>query len=125
MPYGGTRALGGFLNLARGLRAMLTRPERLLWARLRARQLGFKFRRQHPLPPYILDFYCAEAHLAVEIDGDSHGRPSVQERDSNRLAQLAAHGIRVLRFTNAEVAGELEVVLGTINEACKEKSPRR
>ena len=48
----------------------------------------------------------------------------MQESDSNRLAELAAHGIRVLRFTNVEVAGELEVVLGTINEACKAKSQR-
>src|SRR5256885_12641504 len=83
----------------RTLRSAGTDAENALWARLRAKRLlGFKFRRQHPCGPYILDFYCPSKHLAVELDGGQHFEPAGQEYDVRRTAFLARRGITVLRF---------------------------
>jgi very-short-patch-repair endonuclease len=72
---------------------------------LRSRRLaGYKFRRQHPEPPYFLDFYCLEARLAVELDGFGHGHPKRQECDAVRDAHLAAQGIQVKRVWNHQLA---------------------
>jgi very-short-patch-repair endonuclease len=80
------------------LRKSTTKPEQLLWSILRGRQLdGLKFRRQHPLEPYIVDFYCADAKLIVELDGESHnGREDFDKRRSEFLAGL---GLIVFRVT--------------------------
>lgn len=101
---------------ARELRANLTHEEAMLWERLRARQLeGFKFRRQHPLGTFILDFCCAAARLVIEVDGDSHFTRT--ERDQARDQLLAAYGYRVLRFRNERVRHELEQVVTEIRTA--------
>ncbi|HEX7599855.1 MAG TPA: endonuclease domain-containing protein, partial [Polyangia bacterium] len=85
----------------RALRGRATDAERLLWRLLRMRQfLGLKFRRQHPLGRYIVDFYCAERRLAVELDGGQHFTVEGQAYDRRRTAYLAALGIRVVRFTS-------------------------
>ncbi|WP_145288044.1 endonuclease domain-containing protein [Pirellulimonas nuda] len=99
------------------LRVNATGPEQKLWNALRARQLsGLKFRRQHPIEPYIVDFFCAEHRLVLELDGDSHeGR---QEYDCQREQFLAFHHFRVLRFTNDEVLTNLDGVLEVILKAC-------
>jgi very-short-patch-repair endonuclease len=92
---------------ARYLRRQMTRAESVLWQRLRDRQLGgLKFRRQHPIGGYILDFYCAAASLAIEVDGPVHARQS--EADANRDALLAERGIQVLRVSNVDVLERLE-----------------
>jgi very-short-patch-repair endonuclease len=105
-------------SFRRDLRANLTPCERLLWARLRGRQLdGFKFRRQHPVGPYIIDFFCAEKDLAIEIDGDSHYVGGQIPRDRERDAYLAQRGIRVLRFTNNDIREEMDGVLAVITGA--------
>ena len=89
-----------------------------MWALLRDRRLaGFKFRRQHPVGPYILDFYCHEARLAVELDGGQHNEPDERARDTKRSAFLEAQGIRVLRFWNNEVFQNTEGVLQAIYDA--------
>ncbi|MEO6012986.1 MAG: endonuclease domain-containing protein [Devosia sp.] len=86
---------------AKDLRRAMTQPERTLWAMLRRNQLGLHFRRQHPLGPYILDFYCAAANLCIEIDGPSHeGQAS---RDAYRTRRLAEDSVRVIRFTADDV----------------------
>jgi very-short-patch-repair endonuclease len=90
----------------------MTRPERTLWALLRRNQLGLHFRRQHPIGPFVLDFYCARAKLCVEIDGPVHA--DQPERDQRRTAWLAGEGIRVLRFTVEAVDGEPAAVLAAI-----------
>jgi very-short-patch-repair endonuclease len=83
----------------RALRRASTDAEAALWGQLRARRLaGFKFRRQHPCGPYILDFYCPHARLAVELDGGQHFEPEAQGYDERRERFLRRHGIRVLRF---------------------------
>lgn len=95
---------------ARALRRSATRAERTLWALLRGRRLqGAKFRRQHPLGPYFVDFFCEEARLVVEVDGAHHFPPP--RRDRVRDALLRAAGLTVLRFTNHEVLTQPERVL--------------
>lgn len=82
----------------------MTPPEVALWVRLRARQPGSpRFRRQHPIGPYILDFYCASAKLAIEVDGLAHDTAGRPERDRKRDAYLARAGITVLRVAAADV----------------------
>ena len=104
---------------ARALRQRATEAERILWEHLRNRRLrGLKFRRQHPLGPYIVDFYCAAHRLVVEIDGPIH--ESHREQDALRSEYLAMYGYRVLRFTNEEVLRDTESVLKRIGEACTE-----
>ena len=97
---------------ARELRQPQTPAERVLWGRLRNRQLGPKFRRQHPIGHFIVDFYCAEAKLAIEIDGDSHA--DQVEYDAERTAWLAEQGTRVIRFTNRQVHQQIDAVLEVI-----------
>ena len=104
---------------AKELRRPLTPQERTLWQRLRNRQLnGLKFRRQHFIHHFILDFYCHEHQLAVEIDGDSHAEPAQLRYDQARTEWLAEHGIRVIRFTNREVEHNLAGVLAEIGRGC-------
>lgn len=103
---------------ARELRREMTPPEKLLWDRLRDRQLeGVKFRRQHPLGPLIADFYCAECRLVVEIDGDIHDLQS--ERDAVRTEQFKQYGYQVIRFRNEQVLNDLGGVLAAIKAACR------
>src|SRR3990167_1874413 len=88
-------------EFAKQLRHELTDCERLLWQHLRNRQLGgFKFRRQYPLPPYVLDFYCAELGLAAELDGGQHFSDEALYKDAERSRYLERYGVRVLRFSN-------------------------
>ena len=97
---------------ARQLRREGTPAERILWEALRGRQLqGMRFRRQHPIETFILDFYCPQHKLVVEVDGGIHTEPTVRERDEERQRWIEAHGYEFLRFTNEEVLHELPRVL--------------
>jgi ATP-dependent helicase HrpA len=105
------------LEHAREMRKHSTDAESLLWHVLRDRQLvGLKFRRQHPLGAYILDFYCHEASLAIELDGGQHAEESQLKHDEKRSAWLEQQGITVLRFWNNEVLTNSEGVLQRISE---------
>lgn len=107
---------------ARELRRPQTPAESRLWARLRNRQLGgFKFRRQHPIGRFIVDFYCVEARLVVEIDGDSH--LDQVEYDAGRTVWLSEQGNSVIRFTNQEIHQQLDAVLEAILDACQNQEP--
>ena len=109
---------------ARQLRRPLTPAEKKLWWKLSAGQLGgFKFRRQHPIGPYIADFCCMERRLVVELDGDTH--VGQEGYDASRTGCLNAQGYRVLRFTNADVHERLSLVLEAILSACEEKTQAR
>ncbi|HYO24539.1 MAG TPA: endonuclease domain-containing protein [Lacipirellulaceae bacterium] len=91
------------------LRHNSTAPERVLWTLLSGRKLeGLKFRRQHPIEPYIVDFYCAEERLVVELDGKSHNER--EEYDKQRSELLAALGLTVFRVTNDDVLTNLDGV---------------
>jgi len=96
------------------LRANMPKPEEVLWQRIRRKQLGVKFRRQHGIGRYIVDFYCPELNLVIEIDGDSHFSTEGKEKDTIRVAFMEALGIEVLRFTNEEVMNQTESVLERI-----------
>ena len=100
---------------AKELRRPLTPAERVLWKRLRRAQLGFNFRRQHPVGRAILDFYCPAGRLCVELDGPIHD--STREYDAARDAWLASHGVWVIRFRNDEVYNDVEDVLARIRAA--------
>jgi very-short-patch-repair endonuclease len=104
------------LALARTLRSQSSDAENVLWRHLRARRLmGYKFRRQTVIEPYIVDFVCLEARLIIEADGGQH---SDQEAyDARRTAWLEGMGYRVMRFWNHEVLGELQSVLEQIQVA--------
>jgi len=81
----------------------MTDAEQLVWYCLRREQLdGFRFRRQHPIERFVLDFYCCEAKLAIELDGEQHNEPDAKARDKERTVFLAAYEIEVLRFWNNE-----------------------
>ncbi|TMJ61204.1 MAG: endonuclease domain-containing protein, partial [Alphaproteobacteria bacterium] len=101
-------------NQARNLRRNMTDAERVLWRELRRNGLGWRFRRQFPIPPYIVDFACLEARLVIEADGGQHNRPG--EHDP-RDADLRAQGWRVLRFWNNEILENRGGVLERIAEA--------
>jgi very-short-patch-repair endonuclease len=101
-------------NRARTLRGNLTDAERVLWRELRQHQLGRRFRRQFPIPPYAADFACIEARLIVEVDGGQHAMPGDHDRRDGRLR---AQGWRILRFWNNDVLGNRHGVLQTIAEA--------
>ena len=99
-----------------------------MWQELRSRRLGgFKFRRQVPVGPFVLDFYCAEQRLAVELDGGGHAEPQQAAHDEERTALLARRGIRVLRFWNQEVLAErpavLEMILGALKDCAASNQP--
>ena len=99
------------LRRAQQLRNELVDTEMIMWSELRARRLlGYKFRRQHAVGPFILDFYCAEKRVAVEIDGPTH----VVERDARRDRLLASAGITVVRIPNEDVYRSLDEVLSAL-----------
>ena len=96
---------------ARELRSTSTDAERELWFHPRAgRLLGLKFRRQHPLPPYFVDFYCDAAKLVIELDGSQHS----EDIDATRTRTLEARGLHVLRFWDNEILSKTDAVLEAI-----------
>jgi very-short-patch-repair endonuclease len=104
------------IERARRLRKDTTIPERFLWGLLRDGRLeGLKFRRQHPIGPFVADFYCHDATLVVEVDGMSHdGRA---EADSQRTRYLESQGLRVLRIGNDDILKDREAVAMAILRA--------
>jgi len=102
------------LARAREMRHAQTPAEATLWRTLRNRQIGFKFRRQHPIYRFIIDFYCAQAKLLIEVDGESHLQPDQEEYDKARTKYLEELGYKVIRFTNNDVRYNIEAVADKI-----------
>ena len=112
------------ISLARSLRRRLTAAEKQLWRLLRDRRFaGYKFRRQHPLGHYALDFYCAEAGVSVEIDGGQHGFPKQREADAAKANYLRSRGIVTKRFWNRQLFREPEVVKQNLWQLLQERAP--
>jgi len=107
MHYGAKRQL---FDNARKLRENMTESEKLLWQHLRRRPLGFKFRRQHPIHVYILDFYCHKKRLPIEIDGGYHANENQREKDLVRTSYLKKIGINEIRFSNDQIFNQLKEV---------------
>ncbi len=108
---------------ARELRHEMTGAERMLWQRIRDRQLdGAYFRKQHAIGTYIVDFFCAKAKLVVEVDGDTHAEQEMYDAERTEWLNLQKH-YRVLRFTNDEVRHNIEGVLDSIRDALGNRVP--
>jgi len=101
----------------KALRRSLSKAEAVMWIHLSRKQMnGFKFRRQYSVNQYVIDFYCPDLKLAVEIDGDSHYRLSSLEYDDKRQKFIESFGIKFLRFTNDDVYNNIDGVLQIIYE---------
>jgi len=98
-------------------------PEVLLWNRLRGNPMGVKFRKQHPLGDYVIDFFCASRRIAVEIDGIAHDRGDRPLRDSRRDAWLRRQGVEVLRIPAAEVLRDVAAVADAVVRYCADPPP--
>ena len=105
----------------KSLRRNMTRAEIVLWYSLKGKQLlGYKFRRQHGVDQYILDFYCPELNLAIEVDGESHSSGDARRRDAKRQKEIEVYGIRFLRFTDDEVLGNPDRVVDAIERKVRQ-----
>ncbi len=113
---------GNFIfERAKELRKNLTSAELVLWGYLKQSPLGCKFRRQHPLGIYIVDFYCHKLKLIIEVDGEVHSETDVAEEDRKREEILRAEGLDVLRFRNEEIVKNLELVIVEIENYINNK----
>ena len=110
---------------ARKLRSELSPPEVVLWRELRKRPGGFKYRRQHPAGPYILDFYCAVVSLAIELDGMAHDGMDAAKRDARRSAFLRSQHVATVRVPAKAVLQDLEATVVRIVEVCSDRVERR
>ncbi len=98
-------------NSRRQLRSQMTKAETALWYRIRNNQLGYKFRRQHGIGNYIVDFYCPELKLIVEIDGDVHFYEKNILADKEREKYFKSLGLKIMRYTNLDVIRNIDNVL--------------
>ena len=121
--------LSQYAPLRRKLRQQPTRAEAFLWFCLRNKKLlGYKFRRQHSIGRYVLDFFCARLMLGIEVDGVTHLDPTKQEYDKTRQKWIEAQGVRVVRFTDHEILADPDVVLEKLRQlilSSHPSSPRR
>lgn len=106
------------LKRARKLRSEMTLPELILWREMRKRPEGLKFRRQHPAGMYVLDFYCAAARLAIEVDGWGHDSASAHQRDASRSHFLRSQGLATLRIPAKAILNDAEAAMARIVEVC-------
>ena len=111
-----------FRNAAK-LRANMTETENIIWEFLRTKPSGFKFRRQHPINKYILDFYCHRKRLSIEIDGGYHLNIEQKEKDNERTKYLKSVGIKEVRFTNKQVMGDKEKIVKQIEAELHADTP--
>jgi very-short-patch-repair endonuclease len=109
------------LARAREMRHPQTPAEATLWRVLRNRQTGSKFRRQHPIYRFIIDFYCAQAKLLIEVDGESHLEPEQLNYDSARTEYLENLGYKLIRFTNDDVRYNIQAVAASILQAVENR----
>jgi very-short-patch-repair endonuclease len=106
-------------KFARELRQPQTPAEATLWRHLRNRNLEYKFRRQHPIESFMVDFYCAEAKLLIEVDGETHFQKTQIEYDQARTEHLERLGYKVIRFTNDDLRYNINIVISKIIEEVK------
>lgn len=109
----------GVRERARELRKNQTEAEKILWEAIRYKRLGFRFRRQHVIGRFIVDFYCMQVNVAVEVDGDIHKQQ--MDYDQARQDWLKDSGVKVIRFSNERVMNDLPGVLNKIMDVCEGK----
>ena len=115
------RKRGNDYAKARRLRRKMTLPEVLLWGEVRRRAGGVKFRRQHPVENYVIDFYCAEVKLGIEVDGIVHDMGAQPEHDEKRAAVIAEHGIALLRIPARDVLRSPVEMAESVIAACLDR----
>jgi len=109
------------LLFAKSMRYTATDAEYLMWQILRAKRfMNLKFRRQHVIKPYIVDFYCHEIGLVIELDGSQHGMEDAIEYDAERTKFLEALDLTVVRYWNPDVLGRMDVVLEDLWNVCSQ-----
>ena len=114
------------LEFAKSMRHTATDVENLMWQILRAKRfMNLKFRRQHVIKPYIVDFYCHEIGLVVELDGSQHGTDDAIEYDVERTKFLEAVGLTVVWYWNHDVLGRMDVVLEDLWKVCTELKEKK
>jgi len=117
MGYYGNREL---LKRARGLRSNMTTAEIILWSRLRSKQVeNHKFRRQQPIFDYVVDFYCHELRLIIEVDGEIHSLSENRDTDKKRDKILTINGYRIIRLSNLEIETEIDSAISRIKSYIK------
>lgn len=109
---------------AESLRDRMTNAENILWEELRLNKLNAKFRRQHPLSKFIVDFYCHKYKLVIELDGEIHLRKDIRENDQAREKEIIRLGLKVIRFKNIEVLKSIDSVICQIRVAMAEQEIR-
>ncbi|HEX8313682.1 MAG TPA: DUF559 domain-containing protein [Flavisolibacter sp.] len=118
-PYKKGGMFGGALHTmfenAKKNRNNMTHAETVLWLHLKEGVNGYKFRRQHPIGPYIAGFYCHRAKLVIEVDGSIHNQEMIKQHDEEKENYLANRSYSILRFTNDEVTSEAQSVLQNIS----------
>ncbi|UIJ44107.1 DUF559 domain-containing protein [Sphingomonas cannabina] len=117
------KAKRGGVKRARALRRKMSLPEVLLWTALRSRPCGLKFRKQHPSGPYTLDFYCSDARLVIEVDGEAHSRGDQPVLDAHRDAWLAGHGIMTLRIPAGDILNDMDAALRGVIATARSRLP--
>ncbi|MDP2526351.1 endonuclease domain-containing protein [Maribacter dokdonensis] len=108
------------VELAKKLRNNMTLGEIALWREIKGKKLGYKFSRQIPIDQYIVDFYCKDLQLAIEVDGSIHFKEGHEEKDKKRQARLASLGVNMIRFSDSDVKNNLSSVLEEIKEYIEE-----
>jgi len=108
-----------YTDVRKKLRNSMTKSEVVLWRRLKDSKLGYKFRRQHGIGTYIVDFYCPAVKLVIEVDGITHDDAFVGIRDTEREVYLKSLGLRVVRFLSRDVLWRIDEVVATIFAECK------
>ncbi len=117
----GTRAT---VKRARKLRSEMNLPETLLWKELSQRPGGFKFRRQHPAGPYVLDFYCAAVRLAIEVDGMAHDGAVAARSDERRTAYLRELHVAIMRVPAKKLLADVPAAVSRITVVCRERAEK-
>ena len=100
---------------AKELRKSPTYTEAMLWNYLRTKPLGYKFRRQHPINKYVVDFFCYQLKLVIEADGEVHEKYEIKKADEERQKNLEFLDLRILRFTDKEILNDYKTVVASIN----------
>lgn len=103
----------------------MTLPEILLWRALKVRPEGLKFRKQHPVGTYVLDFFCAEARLCIEVDGKAHDRGDQPAFDARRDAWLELHGVETLRLPASMILRDLDAAVVAVTATARPRLPLR
>jgi very-short-patch-repair endonuclease len=112
------------LRAAHILRGSMTKAEAVLWKKLKDRKLfNVKFRRQHPINIFIVDYYCHEYKLVIEVDGDIHNDEIAKQYDSSRTDVLNNFGLMVIRFTNDQILYSIDTVITKIHQVITERTP--